>query len=141
MLSRHSATSSGGSGTGRVSSGGRGVVQHGAPVLTEPARPIGLPAERDAAEQTVEMLFAHVERIARVHHFAKGKGIAAPQIGIGRERPSSNPPRKAPTRSCCSTPASPPPQRRPTSSTKGVCPGTPGARVTADRRRYGAGYR
>lgn len=61
-----------------------GVVQHGAPVLTEPARPFDLPAERDAAEQTVEMLFASMERIAHVHPFAKGMGIAAPQIGIGR---------------------------------------------------------
>lgn len=61
-----------------------GVVQHGAPVLTEPARPFDLPAERDAAEQTVEMLFASMERIAQVHPFAKGMGIAAPQIGIGR---------------------------------------------------------
>lgn len=61
-----------------------GVVQQGAPVLTEPAHPFDLPAERDAAEQAVELLFASIERIARVHTFAKGMGIAAPQIGIGR---------------------------------------------------------
>lgn len=61
-----------------------GVVQQGAPVLAEPARPFELPAEREAAEQAVEMLFASIERIARVHTFAKGMGIAAPQIGIGR---------------------------------------------------------
>ncbi|MEU0247378.1 peptide deformylase [Streptomyces sp. NPDC006235] len=30
------------------------------------------------------MLFASSERIARVHTFAKGMGIAAPQIGVGR---------------------------------------------------------
>lgn len=61
-----------------------GVVQHGAPILTEPARPFDLPAERDAAEQAVDALFASMERIAQVHPFAKGMGIAAPQIGLGR---------------------------------------------------------
>ncbi|MGW3154602.1 peptide deformylase [Streptomyces sp. NPDC001089] len=61
-----------------------GVVQHGAPILTEPARRFDLPTEREAAEQAVEMLFASMERIARVHPFAKGMGIAAPQIGIPR---------------------------------------------------------
>ncbi|MFF6786845.1 peptide deformylase [Streptomyces sp. NPDC012510] len=61
-----------------------GVVQHGAPVLTDVARPFDLPAERGAAERAVEMLFASMERIAQVHPFAKGMGIAAPQIGIGR---------------------------------------------------------
>jgi peptide deformylase len=61
-----------------------GIVQQGASVLAEPARPFDLPAERDAAEQAVEMLFAAIEGIARVHTFAKGMGIAAPQIGVGR---------------------------------------------------------
>ncbi|WP_084000932.1 peptide deformylase [Actinomadura kijaniata] len=32
----------------------------------------------------MERLFAAIERIARVHTFAKGMGIAAPQLGIGR---------------------------------------------------------
>ncbi|MCC3769383.1 peptide deformylase [Streptomyces sp. UNOC14_S4] len=62
-----------------------GVVQYGAPVLAEAARPFRLPDEKDTAEQTVETLFAVMERIARVHPFAKGMGIAAPQIGIARE--------------------------------------------------------
>ncbi|GHG83769.1 peptide deformylase [Streptomyces griseocarneus] len=61
-----------------------GVVQYGAPVLAEAARPFGLPDEKDTAEQTVETLFAAMERVARVHPFAKGMGIAAPQIGIAR---------------------------------------------------------
>ncbi|MGW1629146.1 peptide deformylase [Streptomyces anthocyanicus] len=61
-----------------------GVVQEGAPILAEPARPFSLPAEREAAEQAVESLFTSMERIAGVHTFAKGMGIAAPQIGIGR---------------------------------------------------------
>ncbi|MFF2144414.1 peptide deformylase [Kitasatospora sp. NPDC058190] len=61
-----------------------GVVQQGAPVLAEPARPFDLPAGRDAAEQVIEKLFIAMERIGQVHPFAKGMGIAAPQIGIGR---------------------------------------------------------
>ncbi|PJN02509.1 formylmethionine deformylase [Streptomyces sp. CB01201] len=61
-----------------------GVVQHGAPVLAEPARLFDLPTEREAAEQVVEKLFTSMERIGQVHPFAKGMGIAAPQIGIAR---------------------------------------------------------
>ncbi|MFI6658064.1 peptide deformylase [Streptomyces sp. NPDC050523] len=59
-----------------------GVVQHGAPILSEPARLFALPTEREKAERTVDMLFTSMERIARVHAFAKGMGLAAPQIGI-----------------------------------------------------------
>ncbi|MEU1290249.1 peptide deformylase [Kitasatospora sp. NPDC005856] len=61
-----------------------GVVQEGAPILAEPARPFDLPAEREAAEQVIEKLFTAMERIGQVHPFAKGMGIAAPQIGISR---------------------------------------------------------
>ncbi|WP_344441464.1 peptide deformylase [Kitasatospora nipponensis] len=61
-----------------------GVVQEGAPILAEPARPFDLPTEREAAEQVVENLFTAMERMGQVHPFAKGMGIAAPQIGIGR---------------------------------------------------------
>lgn len=61
-----------------------GVVQAGAPILGESARPFDLPAERDAAERALANLFAFMERIAQVHTFAKGMGIAAPQIGIAR---------------------------------------------------------
>ncbi|MFJ6139323.1 peptide deformylase [Kitasatospora sp. NPDC092286] len=61
-----------------------GVVQEGAPILAEPARPFDLPAKREAAEQVIEKLFTAMERIGQVHPFAKGMGIAAPQIGVGR---------------------------------------------------------
>ncbi|WP_380285949.1 peptide deformylase [Kitasatospora purpeofusca] len=61
-----------------------GVVQEGEPVLAEPARAFDLPTERRAAEQVIEKLFTAMERIGKVHPFAKGMGIAAPQIGIGR---------------------------------------------------------
>ncbi|MEU6442477.1 peptide deformylase [Streptomyces sp. NPDC047046] len=61
-----------------------GVVQEGVPILAEPARAFGLPTEREAAEEAVEKLFTAMERISQVHPFAKGMGLAAPQIGIGR---------------------------------------------------------
>lgn len=61
-----------------------GVVQSGAGILTTPARPFTLPAEREEAERVVDDLFAAIDRISQVHPFAKGMGIAAPQIGIGR---------------------------------------------------------
>ncbi|MFH7338561.1 peptide deformylase [Streptomyces sp. KHY 26] len=69
-----------------------GVVQRGAPVLAEPARPFDLPAERQAAEQAVERLFSAMERIGQVHPFAKGRGLAAPQIAIGRAAAVVQPP-------------------------------------------------
>ncbi|MFJ5546789.1 peptide deformylase [Streptomyces sp. NPDC093225] len=61
-----------------------GVIQADAPILRQPTRPFALPAERDVAEQVLDQLFAAAVRIAEVHPFAKGMGIAAPQIGIDR---------------------------------------------------------
>ncbi|GAA2838797.1 peptide deformylase [Kitasatospora sp. CM 4170] len=61
-----------------------GVVQQGIPILSQPAEPFGLPAERAAAQTVIDELFAAVDRIGRVHSFAKGMGLAAPQIGIPR---------------------------------------------------------
>ncbi|MEV5880382.1 peptide deformylase [Streptomyces sp. NPDC052101] len=73
-----------------------GVVQHGAGILAEPARAFDLPAERDTAEHVVDELFAAIERIGQVHPFAKGMGIAAPQIGIARAAAVVLPPDDAP---------------------------------------------
>ncbi|MFF9788665.1 peptide deformylase [Streptomyces nigrescens] len=73
-----------------------GVVQHGAGILTEPARAFDLPAERDEAERITDELFAAMERIGQVHPFAKGMGIAAPQIGIGRAAAVVQPPGDGP---------------------------------------------
>ncbi|MEU9118731.1 peptide deformylase [Streptomyces sp. NPDC048506] len=73
-----------------------GVVQQGAGILTEPARAFDLPTERDKAEHTVDELFAAMERIGQVHPFAKGMGIAAPQIGIARAVAVVQPPGAAP---------------------------------------------
>ncbi|WP_088799341.1 MULTISPECIES: peptide deformylase [unclassified Streptomyces] len=73
-----------------------GVVQHGAGILAEPARAFTLPVERDEAERITDELFAAMERIGQVHPFAKGMGIAAPQIGIGRSAAVVQPPGDAP---------------------------------------------
>lgn len=73
-----------------------GVVQRGTALLTEPARPFDLPAERDEAERVVEELFTAAARIGRVHPFAKGMGLAAPQIGIARAAAIVRPPFEAP---------------------------------------------
>ncbi|MFE0103314.1 peptide deformylase [Streptomyces sp. NPDC059009] len=73
-----------------------GVVQHGAGILAEPARAFDLPAERDEAERITDELFAAMDRIGQVHPFAKGMGIAAPQIGIARAAAVVQPPGDAP---------------------------------------------
>ena len=74
-----------------------GVVQHGAGILAEPARAFDLNAERDEAERITDELFAAMERIGQVHPFAKGMGIAAPQIGIGRAAAVVQPPGDGPS--------------------------------------------
>lgn len=71
---------------------GLGVVQRGAPVLSESARAFDLPAERETAEQVIEQLLCEMDRIGQVHPFAKGMGLAAPQIAIGRADAVVQPP-------------------------------------------------
>ncbi|OZV81527.1 formylmethionine deformylase [Micromonospora echinospora] len=61
-----------------------GITQEGAAVLTRPAVPFALPAETPDALRVVERLRATMSRVASVHPFAKGMGMAAPQIGVGR---------------------------------------------------------
>ncbi len=61
-----------------------GVVQLGDPILTTPARPFDLPDEADDARRVISELTATMERVAEAWTFAKGMGVAAPQIGIGR---------------------------------------------------------
>ncbi|GAA2221560.1 peptide deformylase [Streptomyces amakusaensis] len=73
-----------------------GVVQEGAAILTTAARPFDLPTEQYEAERIVDELFAALNRISQVHPFAKGMGIAAPQIGIGRSVAVVQPPGDAP---------------------------------------------
>jgi peptide deformylase len=61
-----------------------GVAQEGEPILAETARPFDLPAEAEDVRRVVAELVSTMERVAQVHTFAKGMGLAAPQIGIGR---------------------------------------------------------
>ncbi|MGD3105205.1 peptide deformylase [Streptomyces sp. YGL11-2] len=73
-----------------------GVVQRGAGILAEPARAFDLPVERNEADRITDELFAAMERIGQVHPFAKGMGLAAPQIGIGRAAAIVQPPGDTP---------------------------------------------
>lgn len=73
-----------------------GVVQHGAGILARRAHAFDLPAECGEAERITDELFAAMERIRQIRPFAKGMGIAAPQIGIGRAVAIVQPPGDAP---------------------------------------------
>jgi peptide deformylase len=61
-----------------------GIVQEGDPILSQPARPFALPEEAEDARRVVAELQSAMERVVTVHTFAKGVGLAAPQIGIDR---------------------------------------------------------
>ncbi|MGC7096739.1 peptide deformylase [Amycolatopsis lurida] len=61
-----------------------GIVQNGDAILRQTARPFELPAEAEDARRVVTELNAAADRVAQVHNFGKGMGIAAPQIGISR---------------------------------------------------------
>jgi peptide deformylase len=69
-----------------------GIVQEGDPVLTSPARPFALPEEAEDARRVVAELQSIAKRVAEVHAFGKGVGIAAPQIGIDRAAAIVRPP-------------------------------------------------
>jgi peptide deformylase len=60
------------------------IVQEGNPVLSQVARRFDLPAEAEDARRVVAQLVSTLERVGQVHYFAKGMGLAAPQINIGR---------------------------------------------------------
>lgn len=61
-----------------------GIVQEGDPVLTKQSLPFSLPEEAEDARRVVAQLVSMMDRVAQVHNFAKGMGLAAPQIGINR---------------------------------------------------------
>jgi peptide deformylase len=72
-----------------------GIVQEGDPILAQVARPFALPDEAEDARRVIAELQSAAERVAAVHTFGKGMGIAAPQIGIDRaaaivRRPNGN---------------------------------------------------
>lgn len=61
-----------------------GIVQDSDLALRRVARLLELPAEAEDARRVVTALNSAAERVAQVHTFGKGMGIAAPQIGIDR---------------------------------------------------------
>jgi peptide deformylase len=61
-----------------------GIVQEGDPRLARTARRLVLPDEREKAIAVMEALDYAADRVSGVHDFAKGLGVAAPQIGIDR---------------------------------------------------------
>lgn len=69
-----------------------GIVQEGDPLLRRPARHFTLPAERETALDVIAQLRAAMDRVARVHQFAKGMGMAAPQIGLDHAAAVIRPP-------------------------------------------------
>lgn len=63
---------------------GLGIVQGGDAILRRPARPFTPPDEAEDARHVISELHSAAQRVAKVHPFGKGMGIAAPQIGIER---------------------------------------------------------
>jgi peptide deformylase len=63
---------------------GLGIAQEGDPVLRREARRFTLPSEAEDARRVVSELHSAAHRVAEVHTFGKGMGVAAPQIGIDR---------------------------------------------------------
>jgi peptide deformylase len=61
-----------------------GIVQEGDPILREVAPPFDLPAEAEDARRVIAELHAAIRRADTIHNFAKGMGVAAPQLGIRR---------------------------------------------------------
>jgi peptide deformylase len=61
-----------------------GIIQSDSHLLDQPARPFNLPAEADVARTDIDQIRAAMHRIRQVHPFAKGMGLAGPQIGIHR---------------------------------------------------------
>ncbi|MBM2621891.1 peptide deformylase [Actinoplanes sp. LDG1-06] len=61
-----------------------GIVQVGDPGLRRPAQPFDLPREAAEAYEVVESIRTAMDRVAEAHQFAKGMGMAAPQIGLDR---------------------------------------------------------
>lgn len=72
-----------------------GIVQADDPAIRVAARPFDLPREAAQAHETVERIRATMDRVARAHTFAKGMGLAAPQIGLERAAAVVRPTRAA----------------------------------------------
>jgi peptide deformylase len=61
-----------------------GIVQEGDPILREVAQPFDLPVEVEDARRVVVELHSTIHRADTIQDFAKGPGVAAPQLGIRR---------------------------------------------------------
>lgn len=61
-----------------------GIIQDGDKVLRQQATRFELPRESEDARRVVAELQSAMERADNIHHFAKGMGVAAPQVGISR---------------------------------------------------------
>lgn len=61
-----------------------GIVQRGDLGLEQIAQPFNLPDEAEDARRVIAELNSTASRVAQVHVFGKGMGIAAPQIGVSR---------------------------------------------------------
>ena len=71
---------------------GLGIVQEGEAILRHPTRRFTLPEEAEDARRVISELHSAAQRVAKVHTFGKGMGIAAPQIGIERAAAIVRPP-------------------------------------------------
>ncbi|MFI5490425.1 peptide deformylase [Micromonospora echinaurantiaca] len=71
---------------------GIGIVQRGADLLRQPARPFDLPRDEQVARSVVDRLCSVLVRLDELHPFSKGVGIAAPQLGIGSAAAVVRPP-------------------------------------------------
>jgi peptide deformylase len=59
-----------------------GIVQRGADLLRQRARPLDLPVEEPMARESVHRLLAALDRVGELHVFNKGMGLAASQLGM-----------------------------------------------------------
>jgi peptide deformylase len=61
---------------------GTGILQRGADLLRQPARPLDLPKDEGTAREVGRRLLATLRRVEKLHSFSKGVGLAAPQLGL-----------------------------------------------------------
>ncbi|MBQ1022973.1 peptide deformylase [Micromonospora sp. C95] len=71
---------------------GFGIVQRGADLLRQPARPFDLPREESLAREIIDRLVTALARLDELHPFTKGVGIAAPQLDLDRAAAVVRPP-------------------------------------------------
>jgi peptide deformylase len=69
-----------------------GIIQETAPILAQAADRLNLPREAVLANTIVDDLTTAMQRVSQVHSFAKGMGIAAPQLAIAKRVAIVQPP-------------------------------------------------